>query len=91
MKLGFKFFVSNIPTLIGWNVLTLLVALGNNKSQLTAFTLFISIIEMTTVLIFSLGYQIKMTISYFIIRRDVTMVKKLIRWMFFTVQINVII
>jgi hypothetical protein len=31
VKLGLKLFISNLPMMIGWNVLTILVGFGNNK------------------------------------------------------------
>jgi len=70
VKLSLKLFISNLPMMIGWNVLTILVGFGNNKGELAAFTLFANMIEMSAFLVCSLGYQMKMRISYFIAKRD---------------------
>jgi hypothetical protein len=47
-------------------------------------------IEMSAVLIYSLGYQMKMRISYFIAKRDPKMVKRLIKYMYLTLQVNLL-
>lgn len=56
VKLGLKFFLADLPTLIGWNVLAIFVGMADNKAMLAAFTIFVNIVEMSIILIFSLGY-----------------------------------
>ena len=90
LKLSLKLFLTHLPIMIGWNVLSLLVGFGNNKALLAAFTLFANMVEMSAMLIFSLGYQQKMRISYFIAKRDPKMVKKLIKYMYLTLQLNLL-
>ena len=69
-----------VPSLIGWNILAILVWMADDKSQLAAYTLLLTFIEIILELSFCIGYSQKVTISYFVSKRDLHQVKKAIKW-----------
>ena len=76
---------------MGWSILTLIVGMADNKAQLGAFQLMFSILEVNLIIIYSLAYTQKMTISYFIAKKDLSFVKREMRWSFFNVCFNVLL
>ena len=88
LRLALKLYAATIPILIGWVAITIFVGLSNDKAQLAACSIIVNLVETTAILIFCLGFQQKMTIGYFVAKRDLKLVKKLIRWAFYTFHIN---
>lgn len=76
--------------MLAWVIVGLFVGLADDKKQLAAFSILINLIETMCMMIYSLSFQIKMTISYFIAKQDTVLVKRLIRWAFYSTNIVVL-
>ena len=78
MRITFKFTMATIPSLLSWNIISLIVAMTNDIAALAAFTLIMNFIEISVEVFSALGYTLKIAMSHFIVKKDTQHVKKLI-------------